>query len=199
MMTKSGSYRLAVLIRKIMIPPVMAILFFIALYCFPTGTFVYETDFWAAVFGIALFPVLAYPVSMLLPALRKKGREGQRNLAFVFSAVGYLLSFLYSFLPGRSDQYRLITLIYVFSVVMLILFNKVLGTRASGHSCAVSGPMLASFLLIGPKSLLPCLMLWGLSLWASVTSGRHTLREFLMGALTNIIASLLAVFAVGVG
>ncbi len=188
--------RIALLIRKIMIPPVMAVLFFVALYFFPTGTFRSAWDFAAAVLGIALFPVLAYPVAFFIPALRKKGREGQRNLAFVFSAIGYLLSFLYGFLPGRSDQYRLITLIYVFSLVMLLLFNKVLKIRASGHSCSISGPMLACFLLIGPKSLLPCLVLWSLSFWASVRTKRHTFREFLMGACANLLASLAAVIVI---
>ena len=198
MKTKSFSCRLALTIRKIMIPPVMSVLFFAVLYRLPIGIFTRTADFAAAVLCIGLFPVLAYPVSVLVPGIRKKGREGQRNLAFVFSVAGYLLGFLYSFIPGRSAQFRLITLIYVFSVAALLVFNKLLKIRASGHSCAVTGPMLACLLLIGPKSLLPCLLLWGLSLWSSVISGRHTLREFLTGALANLIAGVASVLALTV-
>ena len=197
MQTKNKSARFALLVRKMMIPPVMAVAFFVVLYLFRKGIFSCPLDFAAAVFGIGLFPVLAYPAAFLIPALKKKGREGQRNLAFAFSAAGYLLSFLYSLLPGRSQEYRLITLIYLFSVIMLLIFNKLLGIRASGHSCSVSGPMLASLMLLGMKSLLPCLLLWGLSLWASIKAGRHTMREFLMGALANLLASMGAVLAVG--
>ncbi|MBR3643507.1 MAG: hypothetical protein IKN57_08375, partial [Parasporobacterium sp.] len=153
-------------------------------------------DLAAALTGIVIFPIIAYPLSYLVPSLRKKGREGQRNLAFLFSAAGYLLSFLYSFLPGRSGRYQLITLVYLFSVIMLVVFNKLLGIRASGHSCSVSGPLFACLMLLGIKSLFPCLILWLLSLWASVITKRHTLHEFFAGALASLIAIGAAVLTV---
>ena len=125
MSSKSKRFTAAMVIRKIMIPPVMAAVFFTVLLFLKKGTFVFAADYIAAMIGIVIFPVLAYPVSLLAPALREKGREGQRNLAFIFSAAGYVLTFLYALQPGRSDAFRLITLIYVLSVAMLLFFNKV--------------------------------------------------------------------------
>ena len=196
MSSKSKRFTAAMVIRKIMIPPVMAAVFFTVLLFLKKGTFVFAADYIAAMIGIVIFPVLAYPVSLLAPALREKGREGQRNLAFIFSAAGYVLTFLYALQPGRSDAFRLITLIYVLSVAMLLFFNKLLHIRASGHSCSVSGPMIACLLFFGAKCLLPCLVLYGLSLWSSVVTRRHTAGEFLMGSFANLVASALAVILI---
>ena len=193
MSVKSRKISFALAVRKIMVPPVMSVLFLTALLCFRPEFYARPADYIAAIVGIAVFPVLAYPISSAVPKLKKKGREGQRNLAFIFSSAGYLLSFCYSFLPGRTAEFRLIALIYVLSVVMLLIFNKLLGIRASGHSCAISGPMAACLLLVGPASLPVCLVLFTLSFWSSVVTGRHTSREFLMGAFANLIAGILAV------
>ena len=95
----------------------------------------------AAVCFIALFPILAYPLSVVIPPF--KGRDGQRNLAFIMCNVGYILGVLYAiiFKAGKPVTVMLIT--YLLSGVTLLLINKLFRFKASGHGCGLVGPLAA--------------------------------------------------------
>ena len=83
--------RFAHIIRIVTVPPVMAAWLMLSLWfgdraLFPCGFRAVA----AALVCLTLLPALAYPLSRAIPRLREKGREGQRNLAFVLSALGYV-------------------------------------------------------------------------------------------------------------
>lgn len=48
------------------------------------------TDYAVALVFLGLFPVLVYPIWAAVPKLKEKGREGQRNLAFIGTLIGYI-------------------------------------------------------------------------------------------------------------
>lgn len=52
--------------------------------------------------ALTIFPLLSYPVSVIIPPIRKKGRDGQRNLAIVFSVIGYIAGILGSVFFGAG-------------------------------------------------------------------------------------------------
>ena len=77
-------------IRILTTAPVFALLLCTLLYFLMDGAFASLRHYLMAVFFLSILPVLAYPVSAIIPPLRRKGRDGQRNLAIVFSVVGYV-------------------------------------------------------------------------------------------------------------
>ena len=135
---------------------------------------------------LALFPAAAYPVSLLVPGLRRQGREGQRNAAFVCSSAGYAAGFIYALACG-SGRLICLTAVYVLSVVLLIISNKVLRLRASGHGCSVVGPLVIGGLCFGLSAFLLCIGLYCLILWASLALKRHTVGEFLTGSAICVL------------
>ncbi len=142
--------------------------------------------------GLTVLPILAYPVSIMIPSIRRKGREGQRSLAMYLSTVGYLAVFVYGLVAGVGTGLMHIYAGYLFSVVILLVSNKVFHVRASGHACSVSGPLVYSGYFLGIWGIVVGVVCWGIILWASLVMKRHTLKEFILGTLTCLLS-----FAVG--
>ena len=87
-------------VRILTTPPVFSALMCTLLYVLVPGSFASLGHYLLAIVCLSLLPVLAYPVSYLIPALRRGGRKTQRNLALVFSVLGYLIGFLAAVLDG---------------------------------------------------------------------------------------------------
>ena len=138
-------------------------------------------------------PVLAYPAQPLFPRYRSRGREGQRELAFVFTGVGYTVAFLWALLAGVSPEIRTICAGYFFSALFLTLCNRVLHRRASGHACSAAGPLLFLIYYFGWWMLLPSIVIGWLVAWASVALKRHTPTDLLWGALCSAAGFAIAV------
>lgn len=179
--------KLAQIIRIVSVPPVMVALLAVLLYTADNGVFRNIGDVLAALICLALLPAAAYPLSLLFPRLKRQGREGQRNLAFITSCVGYAAGFTYALARG-SGRLICLTGIYVISVILLALCNKVLHRRASGHGCSVVGPLVIAALCFGFPAFLLCTGLYFAILWASLYLKRHTLPEFLTGSLICLAA-----------
>jgi hypothetical protein len=137
---------------------------------------------------LALIPILAYPLAACIPFLHRKGREGQRNLALVLSALGYTLSWIYGLISACSSKLLLIYTTYFLSVVILLIFNKVIKLRASGHACSITGPIVFACCFLGARAIVTGIILYFIILWASLVSKRHTLKEFTLGTLTCLIS-----------
>ena len=88
-------------VRILTTPPVFSALMCTLLYVLVPGSFASLGHYLLAIVCLSLLPVLAYPVSYLIPALRRGGRKTQRNLALVFSVLGYLIGFLAAVLDQR--------------------------------------------------------------------------------------------------
>ena len=133
---------LAHVIRIISVPPVMVGVLLILLFTLRDDVFATPVDFMVSLGGLTVLPVLAYPVSAIIPALRKKGREGQRTLAMYFSTVGYVAVFVYGLIARVGTGLMHIYAGYLFSVVIILIGNKVFKVRISASSAAKLKKML---------------------------------------------------------
>ena len=183
-----ASYIIAKIVRVVTVPPVMVGTLILLLSAMRPDVVTSLGESLLALLFLAILPVLAYPVSALIPSVRAKGRDGQRNLAFVFSAIGYTGGVVYALAAGVNTSLAVIFWTYFISVILLTLLNKVIRVKASGHACSIAGPIgLVCYFL--PPILIPvCPALYGVIFWASVRMGRHTVREFILGSITSPLA-----------
>jgi hypothetical protein len=145
-------------------------------------------DMVVSLLGLTVLPILAYPVAYAIPAYRKKGREVQRSMAMYFSTVGYVAVFVYGLLTDVGVGLMHIYAGYLFSVVIILVSNKVFKVRVSGHACSVSGPLVFSGYFLGSWGIAVGAVCWVAILWASLVMKRHTVKEFLLGTLTCLVA-----------
>ena len=190
---KTTKEKLAGVIRIITVPPIMVIGLLLILYFCSPQPFGTLPELLIAILLLGLVPVLAYPSQPLFPRYRQKGREGQRELAFVFTGVGYTIAFLWALLAGVSPAVRTVCAGYFFSALLLTLCNKVLHRRASGHACSAVGPLLFLIYYFGWWLLLPSVVIATLIAWASVTLRRHTPIDLLWGTLCSVVGFAIAV------
>ena len=183
---------LAKAVRVITVPPLMVALILALLYACRGELFLTPAHFWGSQIFLALVPASAYPLSYLIPSIRRKGRSGQRSLAMYLSAAGYLGVVLYGFLSGCAEGLKVIQLTYLLSVVLLLVLNKLLKVRASGHACSVSGPILLLCIYIGAVGVTVGVLLWAVIFWASVRMRHHTPKEFAIGSAVPLVAYLLS-------
>ena len=175
--------KLAYFVRVLSVPPVMVSLLVLVLALFAEGFFSSGLEIFAMLLFLAIIPLLAYPLSWLIPGVRRKGREGQRNLAFVLTAVGYVLGWLYGMFVSRNREQILVYTIYLISLLLLLLWNKGFKLRASGHGCSVTGPVLLAGWYLGPAGIVVGAVCYVLIFWASLTAKRHKWDEFLGGSV----------------
>ena len=95
-------------VRILTTPPVFSALMCTLLYVLVPGSFASLGHYLLAIVCLSLLPVLAYPVSYLIPALRRGGRKTQRNLALVFSVLGYLIGFLAAVLDDGAAMEKVV-------------------------------------------------------------------------------------------
>lgn len=184
--------KIAKAVRVITVPPVMALSLALIVYFGSPGIFTDRTELLATILFLSVVPVLAYPISYLVPSLKKRGRKGQRNFAFFMSAISYPLLALYAVITSGGKGFSLIAWTYLLSFVILLLMNKVLKLKASGHASSVAGPIALICYFIGWKAILFGVALYALVFWASLTTKRHTAKELIWGSLASIIAFLLS-------
>ena len=183
--------RIAMVIRYLSIPPVMVTLLILVLNRQDPGVFRSAADLWVTLIGLAIFPVLAYPLTLHIPCLRRRGREYQRDMAFVFSVLGYVGAWLCGLFFLHNRTLTLIFSIYLLSVLFLLLANKVFHWKASGHICSITGPLLLCCWFLGPIWLLPGLILYALIFWASLITKRHSVSDLLLGSLLCLLAAFM--------
>jgi len=180
--------KIAHVVRIVSIPPVMVGILLVLLYTLREDVMVTPWEMVASLLGLTVLPILAYPVSVMIPATRKKGREGQRSLAMYFSTVGYVAVFVYGLIASVGTGLMHIYAGYLFSVVIILVSNKVFKVRVSGHACSVSGPLVYSGYFLGIWGIVVGVVCWGIILWASLVMKRHTFKEFLLGTLTCLVS-----------
>ncbi len=178
---------LAKIIRVLTIPPIMAIWLLTTLFVVKPEFFGTTALYLLAVFFIALFPILAYPLQPITPVFKHKGREGQRTLAMIFSVAGYLLGCITNLFMNAPKSLWTIYLVYLLSGVGIALFNKLFHLRASGHACGIMGPVAFLF-YSGIGTAFVGIAIYFAALWASVKMKRHTLLQFIGGAAIPVAA-----------
>jgi hypothetical protein len=177
--------------RIITIPAFTSFLSLVLFWFLGRDIYLNGIDFVMAIISLTVIPLFSYPCSFLIPAIRKKGRSGQRRLAMYFSAAGYLTGFLYAVIAPTEPRYRIIMCSYLLSIVFLLLVNHFLGFHASGHACSTVGPALCIMIYCGGMWGLISLALVGMVAWSSLTLGRHKLSELTVGGAISTFSILL--------
>lgn len=140
-----------------------------------------------------IVPILAYPLSYVLPKIRAQGREGQRNLAFILSLTGYITGVI----VGQVGHAPLLILYlfwgYLLTGSTLAFINRILHYKASGHACGLAGPI--TFLTVVSSGRLWYLfMLMPFVFWARIKQDRHTIGNMLAGTLAGILPTAMVFF-----
>lgn len=175
-------------IRVLTIPPLLVATLLTLIYFTHEGTFRGIFDLLTAILCLAVIPTLAYPLQPFVPKFKDKGRDGQRALAFVTSAAGYIIGFAYAYITGATDEFKFIVTAYLASVVMLLIFNKLVHLKASGHACGVLGPLLFAVYFMGWVWAIPCTIAAIAVIWSSLKLNRHTLKELCLGGTCAMVA-----------
>lgn len=188
---RAKKMRMAKLIRTATVAPFPAATLILLLYFFKPGAYQSLGHALLAILFLSVLPLLAYPLSALIPAIRRKGRDGQRNLAIVCSVLGYILGCVVSFgfSPARIE--KIVYLTYALSGVLIALFSGVLKIKASGHACGVAGPIAALTYFISPYFLFGTL-LFAAVCYSSLQLKRHTLSQLILGAFVSCASLVLA-------
>ncbi len=188
MSEKMLPHKIAHIVRIVSVPPVMVAVLIVLLFTLRDDVFASTAEMLVTLTCLSILPVLAYPLSVMIPAIREKGREGQRSLAMYMSGVSYLAVFVYGFVAGVGNNPKLVYTGYFLSVVILLVANKVFHIRASGHACSVTGPLVYTAYFLGIGGILVGVALWGLIFWASLLMKRHTVKEYFLGTLTCLVS-----------
>lgn len=175
-------------VRAVTVPPALVCALLLILFFSRRSLFSGVAALLWSLALLVLVPLFAYPLAALLPGWEKKGREGERNLAFVMNFAGYTAALLYGLFTRVSAGLLLIYWTYFLSVAVLLLLNKVIRLRASGHACGIAGPLILLCWFFGWAGILPCAAVFAAVVWSSLTLKRHTPRELLVGALSAAAA-----------
>lgn len=189
MKAKTAVQQLAKFVRVLTTPPVFAALLSTLLYVLYDGSFASLGHYLSALFFLTGLPLLAYPVAALVPPLRRKGRRAQRNLALVFSLVGYIGGFLVAMLAGGAAVEKVMLGTYLFSGTALAV-TTVFHFKASGHTCGCSGPIAMLSFFVSPWFLLGYFLLTPI-FWSSKKLGRHTPAQLVAGCIIPVVGILL--------
>ena len=178
----------SIVIRKCTLAPIISALLLIFFYGACPEIFNSVTSLLLQLLFLGFFPLLAYPLQSALSFFRQKGREGQRYLAMIFAFLGYFLDAAFTLLTHASKELCLLSWTYFFSGVLILILNRLCRIRASGHAAGVSAAICLPVALNHPEVLLMSVPVLCLVAWASVTAKRHTIWQFIIGALIPPIA-----------
>lgn len=184
--------KVANLISVVTVVPLIAFYIITLLFIEFSGSF--EGIWWYiySLFFLTILPLLAYPLQNLIPRIKKQGRRRERKLAFILAVISYVLGTALVFVLKAPKIVKKIFLAYLASGLVLSFVNKILGFKASGHACGVSGPLKLLYLLIGNNVLWSALLI-PLVFWSRISLGRHTIKELITGTIVGIISTYMAV------
>jgi len=190
MVNKIKTENIAKFIRIATVPPFMVAYLLIALNSI-TNFFEKKLDIIVSWVGLVILPLLAYLIHRIVPALYSKGRECQRNLAFVFSLIGYLLCFIYG-IVRRKSKTQMFLFTYFFAVLFLTIINKLISVRASGHALSSISPAIFSFIYVNFMFGLIFLILFFISVWASLYIKRHKVGDIVSGVICFFLSLIMS-------
>lgn len=172
--------KFAKIIRVITIPPL--VVSFLALILWLTK-FITLIDAIYVVCLLGLVCLLAYPLSFLFDKNVETRRKTMRKTSFIFTFVGYLIGFILSFVVEMSEVAVIIFQSYFVSAFLLLITN-VLKFKASGHMTSITGPLaFFSYYLPHYYVIIPCLLMYAVVFWSSLTLKRHTWKEMAVATL----------------
>lgn len=182
------------ILRIVTVPPVFALVFLLTVFFMQPAPFLSVGQLLCGLFFLGVLPILGYALQKYIPYFRDKGREGQRSLAMIFSASGYLLGLITAFVTKAPLALILIYLEYLLCGIAMLIFNKGFHLKASGHACGIVAPvlLLVYFKLYLPSAIGALLIIPVMV--SSVKTKRHTLRQLIGGALIAAACLFLTMF-----
>lgn len=177
----------AKIVRVITIPPVMVAALIVLLATLRNDVFEKGFQIVLAFIFLAILPVLSYPFCYAIPKLRKKGRDTQRKVAFIFTGVGYIAGEVYALFLNSNIHQKFIYSVYLFSFIILGIANLA-HIKASAHACSSAGPIVICAFYLGWIAIIVGAFLYAASFWASIKTKRHTVKQFIQGTITCFIA-----------
>lgn len=178
---------LAKIIRIITVAPIMAFILLLTLYLCKPLLFGSPVNFVLSIIFLVVFPLLAYPLQPFIKKYKEKGREGQRTLAIYFAVAGYIGGCLSAIFLKAPKNVWVIYLTYLFSGILIMLFNKLFHFRASGHACGIAGPFAVLIYFGQPCGYVGILIL-ALAWLSSLHMKRHTNLQLIGGTLIPILS-----------
>lgn len=185
--SSNGLLKIAKVVRVVSIPPVMVAALIVLLSTLRNDVFTKGIQIVLAFLFLAVFPVLSYPVCYLVPRLRKKGRDAQRNVAFIFTGIGYVAGWIWAMFLSSALHQKFIYSVYFFSFLLLAIAN-IFHVKSSAHACSCTGPIILCALYLGIAAIIIGVLFYALIFWASIKTKRHTVKQFLLGTLTCFVA-----------
>ncbi len=182
-------------VRIITLAPLLAAFSIILIRIFCADVFPTAWHFAYMLLFLGILPLLAYPLQPVMPHFKDKGRDGQRTLAMLFAVAGYIFCAIACIFTKATAGMWLISLEYLFSGLLILIFNKVFHVKISAHGCGSAGPvfLLLCFGLYIPSAVMALLTI--LAYISSVKMGRHTVWQLIGGSLVSCLLLLFLSFA----
>lgn len=189
--------KFAKFIRVLTVSPIMAFLLCTLLLFSGLEAFSSRFMYFICLICLSIIPVLAYPMEKRFKVVGKRNsslneRAAERKLAIILSFVSYFVLLLVVFATNQPIILKRVCLIYFLCGLLIWFSSTLLNFNASGHICALIGPILVltsfvnyyySFLLL---LLIPVV-------WSSLKLKRHTVMQLVAGALIAVLCFLLSV------
>lgn len=175
------------IIRTITVAPIMILGLIIILSTLRSDIFQNKAQMIILILFLCIVPIIAYPLQPIVPKFKNNGREEQRAIAFILNIIEYIVAVIVGYFMKVTSNLQFIYNIYLISVILLTIINKILHIRASGHACSATGPLVFLVYFIGWKSILPCIITGIGIVWSSLKLKRHTLKELALGALSCLL------------
>jgi len=179
------------IIRIATLPPIVTGLTVLLLYFFAADKMP-TADFIVSEICLLLIPVLSYPIREIF-RIGKERREGQRNTALVFSAIGYTIGFIWAMAADSSMLTKVFFSSYLFSVIVLLIINKAVKFKASGHACSTTAPTVFLVWQLNAWFIIPCAALIAAVYQSSLKLKRHTLPQLIAGSAISVVASVFSI------
>ncbi len=177
--------------RIITIPAIVSGLTVLVLYLFVDNA-MSTADFIVSEVCLLLIPALAYPIREIFH-IGKDRREGQRSTAMVFSAASYVGGLIWALITNSSPVTKVLFFSYVISVAVLIILNKLIRFKASGHACSTTAPTVILAWQLNAYMLIPCALLISAVYRSSIKLKQHTLPQLLTGSAISVCAGFLGI------
>lgn len=180
----------AKILRVITAPPFVAFALFTCIFLIKPQFLSGTVHYILSVIFFAVFPLLAYPVSMVF----KFSREKERKTAVITSIAGYIFAIIFYVSAGAKSQELIICLTYLLTGVVIGICS-LFHLKPSGHAGGVSGPVTALTLFLGfPWSV--CYLLLLPVYWSSLKIKRHTFFELITGTLIPVFIMIIFRFII---
>ena len=140
----------------------------------------------AGIVTLTLLPMLAYPLQRFIPKFKDRGREGQRKLAIIFSAAGYVLGVATVFIFGAPVELKMLFVEYLLCGICILVSDKVFKFKSSGHACGIVGPV-AMLIYLGLYVPAAVAAIISVPVYiSSVKTKQHTTLQLLVGSIIPV-------------